>query len=112
MTADALLPKPKGFKVLIAIPAKDEKIGNIIIPEKNRDLEQTATMVGNVISMGDLAYMDAQKFPTGPYCKDGDWVMFRAYSGTRFKIDGSEYRLINDDTVEAVVDDPGTIQRV
>ena len=52
------------------------------------------------------AYSDPDKFPTGPYCKEGDFVIFRSYSGTRFKIAGKEFRLINDDTVEAVVDDP------
>ena len=106
------LPKPQGFKILISLPVKDAKTaGGIYIPEATRDVEQTASMVGNVVAMGNLAYQDADKFPNGPYCTVGDWVMFRAYSGTRFKVDGAEYRLINDDTVEAVVDDPGTIQR-
>jgi co-chaperonin GroES (HSP10) len=56
--------------------------------------------------MGDAAYQDKEKFPNGPYCAKGDFVIFRSYSGTRFKIKGDEFRLINDDTVEAVVDDP------
>jgi co-chaperonin GroES (HSP10) len=56
--------------------------------------------------MGSDAYKDERKFPNGPWCKEGDFVMFRSYSGTRFKVRGEEFRLINDDTVEAVVDDP------
>jgi co-chaperonin GroES (HSP10) len=63
-------------------------------------------MIGFVVSMGPDAYSDDKKFPTGPWCKEGDFVMFRSYSGTRFKVMGEEFRLINDDTVEAVVDDP------
>ena len=59
-----------------------------------------------VIALGEAAYKDAEKFPDGPYCKEGDFVIFRSYSGTRFKLRGEEFRLINDDTVEAVVDDP------
>jgi co-chaperonin GroES (HSP10) len=58
-----------------------------------------------------MAYGDEKKFPTGPWCKVGDWVVFRAYSGTRVKIHGREFRLINDDTVEAVVEDPRGVVR-
>jgi co-chaperonin GroES (HSP10) len=61
--------------------------------------------------MGDLCYKDENKFPTGAWCQEGDWVLFRAYSGSRIKIHGREFRLINDDTVEAVVDDPRGIYR-
>jgi co-chaperonin GroES (HSP10) len=61
--------------------------------------------------MGSLAYKDEAKFPSGPWCKGGDWVLFRAYSGTRIKIHGREFRIINDDTVEAVVEDPRGIAR-
>jgi len=64
-----------------------------------------------VLDMGDQAYSDADRFPTGPWCKQGDYVMFRANSGTRFKVGKQEYRLINDDTVEAVVQDPSKITR-
>ena len=101
------LPEPKGYKLLIAIPKLEEKTqGGVIIPDKLKGLEQTASIVGLVIALGDAAYKDAEKFPDGPYCKEGDFVIFRSYSGTRFKIKGDEFRLINDDTVEAVVDDP------
>ena len=101
------LPEPKGYKLLIAIPKLEEKTaGGVIIPDKLKGMEQTASIIGLVIAMGDAAYKDADKFPNGPYCKEGDFVIFRSYSGTRFKLRGEEFRLINDDTVEAVVDDP------
>ena len=63
------------------------------------------------VAMGDVCYSDEKRFPTGPWCAVGDWVMFRPYSGTRFKIRGQEFRLINDDTIEAVVDDPREYSR-
>ena len=101
------LPEPKGYKLLIAIPKLEEKTqGGVIIPDKLKGLEQTASIVGLVIALGDAAYKDAEKFPDGPYCKEGDFVIFRSYSGTRFKLRGEEFRIINDDTVEAVVNDP------
>ena len=101
------LPEPKGYKLLIAIPKLEEKTqGGVIIPDKLKGLEQTASIIDLVIALGEAAYKDTEKFPDGPYCKEGDFVIFRSYSGTRFKLRGEEFRLINDDTVEAVVDDP------
>jgi co-chaperonin GroES (HSP10) len=101
------LPEPQGYKLLIAIPKLEEKTsGGVIIPDKLKGMEQTASIIGLVIALGKAAYNDADKFPDGPYCKEGDFVIFRSYSGTRFKLRGEEFRLINDDTVEAVVDDP------
>lgn len=105
------MPQPAGYRILIAIVKKEEKIGSIITPEQWRKAEETASIVGCVISLGSLAYSDPDKFPTGPWCKEGDWVIFRSYSGTRLKVGEQEFRLINDDTVEAVVDDPRTISR-
>jgi chaperonin GroES len=103
----AKLPQPSGYKILIALPKVNEKTeGGVFLPEERRDSESTASMIGFVLGMGSDAYSDAGKFPTGPWCKVGDFVMFRSYSGTRFKVSGEEFRLINDDTVEAVVDDP------
>jgi chaperonin GroES len=107
------LPEPKGFKILIALPELEEKTdGGIYLPEQVRNTEALATVVGFVLKAGDLAYQDDKKFPTGAWCKEGDWVLFRAYSGTRIKIHGREFRLINDDMVEAVVEDPRGISRV
>ena len=107
-----LLPKPVGYKILVTLPDLEEKTdGGIFIPEKMRDMEQAASVVAFVLELGDLAYKDEKKFPTGPWCKARDWVLLRQYSGTRVKIFGKEFRLINDDTVEAVVDDPRGIRR-
>ena len=82
------------------------------MPDGLRAAEETASIIGFVMAMGADAYKDHSKFPNGPFCKKGDFVIFRSYSGTRFKIHGKEFRLINDDTVEAVVDDPRGYTRV
>ena len=106
-------PNPTGYKLLIAMPTLEEKTeGGIFIPDAMKEAESTASVVGLVVMMGDMAYQDEDKFPTGPYCKEGEWVIFRSYSGTRFKLEGQEFRLINDDTVEAVVTDPRGVKRV
>jgi co-chaperonin GroES (HSP10) len=106
------LPDPSGFKLLIALPELEEKTdGGVYLPEQVRNNETLATVVGLVLNAGPMAYGDEKKFPTGPWCKVEDWVVFRAYSGTRVKIHGREFRLINDDTVEAVVDDPRGVAR-
>lgn len=106
------IPKPIGYRILVAMPSMEEKTkGGVYIPDKLRDAESVASVVGFVVDMGDDAYKDDQKFPNGPWCKEGDWVVFRSYSGTRIRIDKQEFRLINDDTVEAVIDDPRKIVR-
>tara|TARA_R110000824_G_scaffold1185_8_gene6405 strand:+ start:2088 stop:2528 length:441 start_codon:yes stop_codon:yes gene_type:complete len=106
------LPEPKGYKLLIALPEIDEMTdGGIIRSEDSRHEESIATVVGWVMSMGPDAYANPDRFPGGPYCQVGDWVVFRAFSGTRLKIHGKEFRLINDDTVEAVVEDPRGVER-
>ena len=69
------------------------------------------SIIGLVLELGEQAYSDPERFPTGAWCKEGDYVMFRANTGTRFTINGQEYRLMNDDSVEAVVADPSGIQR-
>ena len=106
------LPTPSGYKILIALPEVDEKTeGGIYKPDSLQEIEEVATVVGFVVSMGPDAYVDKAKFPSGPWCKDGDFVVFRAYQGTRIRIHGKEFRLINDDTVEAVVEDPRGYKR-
>jgi len=101
------LPEPKGFKVLIAVPELDGKTeGGVIMPDALKSMEETASIIGYVIKTGPEAYTDKERFPSGPYCEEGDFVIFRSYSGTRFKVMGKEFRIINDDTVEAVVEDP------
>ena len=107
------LPQPKGYKLLIAIPKVEEKTkSGVYMPDTLTKMEQTASIIGLVVEMGEDAYKDDQKFPNGPYCKKGDFVIFRSYSGTRFKVESEEFRLINDDTVEAVVDDPRGFTRI
>ena len=106
------LPEPKGYKLLIALPEVDEVTeGGIIKSAQSQHDESIATVVGWVMSTGPDAYANYNRFPNGPYCQVGDWVVFRAFSGTRLKIHGKEFRLINDDTVEAVVEDPRGVER-
>jgi co-chaperonin GroES (HSP10) len=106
------LPEPKGYKLLIALPDIEEATeGGIIKSAQSQHEESIGTIVGWVMSMGPDAYVNYQRFPNGPYCQVGDWVVFRAFSGTRIKIHGREFRLINDDTVEAVVEDPRGVER-
>lgn len=107
------LPAPKGYRLLIAVPEVEEKTkGGIIRPDALKSKEETASIIGQVLIMGSDCYTDPDRFPAGPYCREGDWVMFRAYSGTRFKIGGKEFRLINDDVVEATLANPDGIERV
>jgi co-chaperonin GroES (HSP10) len=115
--SDLKMPVPMGYKILIAIPKLDQTFENssIVRPDHILKKEETATVVGLVVTLGSLAYKDMDKFPDGPWCKEGDFVLMRAYSGTRFKLiekEGEqEFRLINDDQVEAVVADPRGITR-
>jgi co-chaperonin GroES (HSP10) len=101
------LPKPTGYKLLIALPEPEEKTdGGIIKASQTLQAEEIGSIVGFVLETGPDAYASQDRFPSGPYCKKGDWIMMRSYSGTRFKVHGKEFRLINDDSVEAVVEDP------
>ena len=103
----AKLPEPSGYRLLIAVPEVSEKTeGGVYMPDQLKKAEETASVIGFVIKVGPEAYSDANKFPSGPWCKEGDFIIFRSYSGTRFKVMNREFRLINDDTVEAVVEDP------
>jgi co-chaperonin GroES (HSP10) len=76
------------------------------MPDAIKDMEETASIIGYVMSVGTEAYTDKERFPNGAWCAAGDFIIFRSYSGTRFKVSGKEFRIINDDTVEAVVEDP------
>lgn len=106
------IPDPKGYRLLCMVPKIEDKFsGGIIKADETLKVEEQTTVVLFVTKMGDLAYKDATRFPTGPWCKEGDFIICRAYSGTRIKIHGSEWRLVNDDTVEAVVQDPRGIGR-
>ena len=88
------------------LEAEEKSEGGIIMADMTRRVEETASIIGFVIKMGPDCYKDEKRFPNGAYCKEGDFVIMRAYSGTRMKIHGKEFRIINDDTVEAVVQDP------
>jgi co-chaperonin GroES (HSP10) len=106
------LPVPTGYRILIGLPDVEEKTdGGILKASQTLENEHVASIVGFVLDMGPDCYKDKQRFPDGAWCKEGDFIIMRAYSGTRFKIHGKEFRLINDDTVEAVVDDPRGITR-
>ena len=101
------LPKPSGYKILIALPEPEKEFdGGIIKASKTLYDEEIGSIVGVVLALGPDCYADPNRFPNGPYCKEGDCILMRSYSGTRFKIHGKEFRLINDDSVEAVVEDP------
>jgi len=107
------LPVPTGYHILIGLPEIEEKTeGGILKAKSTLEIEEVASIVGFVIAMGPDCYKDEKRFPTGPWCKEGDFVLMRSYSGTRIKIHGKEFRLINDDTPEAVVQDPRGIKRV
>jgi co-chaperonin GroES (HSP10) len=107
------LPEPSGYHILIGIPESEEKTdGGILKARQTIEIEETATIVGFVLKLGPDCYQDKKRFPSGPWCKEGNFIIMRAYSGTRISIHGKEFRLINDDTVEAVVEDPRGISRV
>ena len=107
------LPEPAGYKILIALPEVDEKNeGGIIKAQETMHLEEVGSIVGFVMKLGPDAYQDKKKFPNGPYCKEGDLILMRSYSGTRFSIHGKEFRLINDDSVEATVQEARGIRKV
>jgi len=107
------LPIPQGYKILVGLPKIEEKYESGILKADNiiRN-DEIATVVGFVLKMGPLCYKDETRFPTGPWCKEGDFILMRAYSGTRFCLHKVEFRLINDDAVEAVVLDPRGYSRV
>jgi co-chaperonin GroES (HSP10) len=106
------LPEPSGFRLLIALPDVEETTeGGLYIPDERRTAESVASIVGFVLKAGPDAYTDKDRFPNGPWCQEGDWIVMRAYSGTRLRIHGKEFRIINDDSVEAVVQDPRGVVR-
>lgn len=105
------LPKPSGYKLLVMMAKIPEKSkGGIITPEVARAKEDTAAIVAKVLAMGPDAYLDANKFPQGPWCSIGDLVVFRSYSGTRWDIGDREFRFVNDDSVEGVISELGMTQ--
>ena len=107
------LPTPVGYRVLVAMPEVEDTYGESGIIKSSKEVQMDTVMstIGLVLDMGSQAYSDKDRFPTGPWCKQGDYVMFRMNTGTRFKVNGVEYRLMNDDSIEATVTDPRGISR-
>jgi co-chaperonin GroES (HSP10) len=104
------IPTPSGWRIAILPYRGAEKSkGGIALAEETQRKQQLSTVCGYVLKVGALAYTDEGKFPTGPWCKQGDWIIFGRYAGARIPIDGGEIRLINDDEVIGIVNDPEDI---
>ena len=104
------LPKPTGWRIIVLPFKMDEKTkGGIIMNESTLEKQQVASQCGNVLAMGPQCYMDKERYPNGPWCKVGDWVIFARYAGSRIQIEGGEVRLLNEDEVLATVQDPTDI---
>ena len=106
----AKLPEPTGWR-LIVLPFKmDEKTkGGIIMNESTLEKQQVASQCGNVLAMGPQCYTDKERYPEGPWCKVGDWVIFARYAGSRIQIEGGEIRLLNEDEILATIKNPEDI---
>lgn len=108
----AQLPRPSGYHILCAIPEVEKEFDSgLLKADQTIHNEEVLTTVLFVVELGPDCYMDEKRFPNGPWCKKGDFVLVRPNAGSRLVIHGREFRLINDDTVEAVVDDPRGIKR-
>lgn len=106
------LPEPKTYHVLCLLPEAEKQYqSGILKADQARHNEEILSPVLFVVKLGPDAYKDEKRFPSGPSCKEGDFVIVRPNTGTRIKIHGREFRIINDDSVEAVVDDPRGISR-
>jgi co-chaperonin GroES (HSP10) len=106
------LPDPSGYRILCAIPEIEEKYESGIVKSADTmQYEELLTTVLFVVKMGPDCYKDTARFPSGPWCKEGDFILVRPHAGTRLKIHGREFRIINDDSVEGVVEDPRGISR-
>jgi co-chaperonin GroES (HSP10) len=106
------LPKPSGYRILCAIPEQEKEYDSgILKADTTMHYEELLTTVLFVVDMGPDCYKDPSRFPTGSWCKKGDFVLVRPNAGTRLVIHGREFRIINDDSVEGIVDDPRGIKR-
>jgi co-chaperonin GroES (HSP10) len=106
------LPQPQGYRILCAIPEAEEAFDNgLLKADETRRHDELLTTVLFVVDLGPDCYKDKDRFPNGPWCKVGDFILVRPNAGTRLVIHGKEFRIINDDSVEAVVQDPRGISR-
>ena len=106
------LPKPSGYRILCAIPETEETYDSgLVKADETIRIEEVLTTVLFVVELGPDCYTDPSRFPTGPWCKKGDFILVRPNAGSRLVIHGREFRMINDDSVEGVVDDPRGIRR-
>jgi len=106
------LPEPTGYRILCALPEVEKEYeSGIIKPDMAVKTEELLSTVFFVVALGPDCYQDKARFPNGPWCKAGDFILARPNTGTRVKIHGREFRVINDDSVEAIVQDPRGISR-
>jgi co-chaperonin GroES (HSP10) len=106
------LPEPVGYRILCAVPEIDKEYeGGLVKADVTISNEETLTTVLFVVKLGPDCYRDTKRFPNGPWCKEGDFVLIRPYTGSRLVIHGREFRIINDDSIEGVVQDPRGISR-
>ena len=104
------LPTPTGWRILVLpFTPKEKTSGGIIIAQESLDRLRIATNCGYVLKIGPLAYFDKEKYPTGPWCKEKDWVIFARYAGSRLPIEGGEVRILNDDEVLGTIPDPESV---
>ena len=104
------LPEPSGWRLLVLpFTPKEKTKGGILIAQESLEKLRIATNCGYVLKVGPLAYYDKEKYPTGPWCKKGDWVIFARYAGSRLPIEGGEVRLLNDDEVLGKIDNPESV---
>ena len=103
------LPKPTGWRLLILpFKMKEKTKGGIIMSDITIEKQQVASQCGLVVALGEQCY-DKERYPEGPWCKKGDWVVFARYAGSRIQIDGGEVRLLNDDEILATIENPEDI---
>ena len=106
------IPEPSGFHILCMVPEVEDKFDSgLVKAESTIGFEERLTTVLFVMKLGPDCYKDPTRFPSGPWCKEGDFILVRPNSGSRLKIHGREFRIINDDTVEGLVEDPRGIAR-
>jgi len=106
------LPDPSGYRILCALPKVEEKTaGGIFKADSTKQYEELTTPVLMVLKIGPDAYKDEKRFPSGPWCREGDFILTRPMAGSRVKIHGREFRIVNDDSVEGVVEDPRGVSR-